>query len=79
MVGRVLHDTMLDRVHLTVDDIVMNWDELEDGQLHFMYILNVVTTAFEIGLNSKGREDAIQLHGVAHETEELEKLADRVG
>ena len=79
MVGRVLHDTMLDRVHLTVDDIVMNWDAEEDGQLHFMYILNVVTTAFEIGLDSKGREDAIQLHGVAHETEELEKLADRVG
>jgi len=79
MVGRVLHDTMLDRVHLTVDDIVMNWDTETDGQLHFMYLLNAVTTAFEIGLDSKGREDAIQLHGVAHETEELEKLADRVG
>jgi hypothetical protein len=84
MVGRVLHDTMLNRINLTVTSIVEDWndDDIEDGgdgEMDFMYILNVITTAFEIGLDSKGREDAIQLHGAAKESEELEKLANKLG
>jgi hypothetical protein len=83
MVGRVLHDTMLDRINLTVTSIVEDWDDTEiedggDGEMDFMYILNGVTTAFEIGLDSLGRKDAIELHGAAKESEELEKLASKL-
>lgn len=78
MVGRVLHDSMLDRVHLTVTEIVEDWDEKEYGELHFMEVLNMVETAFEIGLDSKGRVDAIELHGKASESESLEKLASKL-
>jgi hypothetical protein len=77
MVGRILHDSMLPRVRLTVNSIVRGWDDKEDGRMPpFSTILNLVTTAYEIGLGSKGREDAIVLHGSQAEEDRLEKLAN---
>jgi hypothetical protein len=46
-----------------------------DDQIDLMLIINLVTTAFEIGLDSKGRVDAIEMHG-SRESDDLEKLAN---
>ncbi len=74
MVGRVAPDTILDRIYLTVWSIVDTYEPW-DTEMDFWLIVNLVTTAFEIGLDSKGRVDAIELHG-AREDEELGKIAD---
>ena len=75
MVARVLPETMIPRINLTVMSIVEDWDNEVDGELFVMDIQNMVTTAFEIGLDSKGRVDAIEVHGSSQENENLERLA----
>ena len=77
MVGRVLPETMLDRIHLTVTAIVEDWDEEKGGACPIMQIINMVTTAFEIGVDSKGRLDVVELHN-ATSNEDLEKLANKI-
>jgi hypothetical protein len=76
MVGRILPDVMLNRIKLTVIAIVEEWDEEEDGWINIQAIIDMVTTAYEIGLNSKGRVDAVEVNTGVKETEELEKLAN---
>ncbi len=79
MVGRVSPDTMLDRIYLTVFDIVDSYDPL-DLEMDFWSIVNLVTTAFEIGLDSKGRVDAVEVYGKsAKEEEGLERIASMMG
>ncbi len=79
MVGRVAPDTMLDRIYLTVYDIVDSYDP-RDLSMDFWSIVNLVTTAFEIGLDSKGRVDAIEVHGATSKEEEgLERIASYMG
>ena len=78
MVGRVLHETMLDRIHLTVISVVEDWDEKEDGELSVQAVIDMTTTAYEIGLDSKGRVDAIELHSSQNEQDNLERLASNI-
>lgn len=76
MVGRILPDNMLDRINLTVTDLVQRLDEqIMNQEVSVMEVINLVTTAYEIGLNSKGRIDVIEMYGSAKENEKLEKLA----
>jgi hypothetical protein len=82
MVGRVLYDSMLDRVNLTVTSIVDTWDNRPielggDGRLDFQLILDCVTVAYEIGLDSKGRVDAIEGLG-ASESKQLNDIANSI-
>lgn len=82
MVGRVLYDSMLDRVNLTVTSIVDTWDSRPieqggDGRLDFQLILDCVTVAYEIGLDSKGRVDAIEGLG-ASESKQLNDIANQI-
>ncbi len=78
MVARVFPDTILDRIYLTVVAIVER-QETNDEEIDVMMTINLVTTAFEIGLDAKGRADAIELHASAAETENLESLGKSMG
>ncbi len=78
MVGRVSPDTFLPRIRMTWMSIMktvfarrLNADP--------MMVLNLVTTAFEIGLDGKGRIDAIELAGAAKESEDLERMSKSLG
>ncbi len=79
MVARIFPDTILDRIYLTVVAIVEKM-EVDEEEIDVMEIINLVTTAFEIGLDAKGRIDAIELHGSARESElESEGIGSRLG
>jgi hypothetical protein len=83
MVGRVLYDSMLDQINLTVSSIVEDWDDRPideggDGVLHFQTLLDLVTVAYQIGLDSKGRVDIQEGLGAA-ETRKLSDVANQFG
>jgi len=88
MVARIFPDTILDRIYLTVVSVLENQEvriekQVAKGEetetMDVMMTINLVTTAFEIGLDAKGRIDAIELQGAAKEAEELESLSRSMG
>ncbi len=79
MVARIFPDTILDRIYLTVVSIVERMEVDEVLDIDVMEVINLVTTAFEIGLDAKGRIDAIELHGSAREAEEVENVGRNMG
>jgi len=83
MVGRVLYDSMLDRVNLTFSSIVEDWEERPvaeggDGELNVQLLLDLITVAYEIGLDSKGRVDIQEGLGAA-ESRKLNDVASQLG
>ena len=61
MVARISPDVFQDIIGLTVTDIVEMWDEEYDGELDVQEVINMVYFTFSIGLDGKGRLDAIQI------------------
>lgn len=78
MIARITPDTILDRIYLTVIAIIEK-QEVDSVDVDVMMTINLVTTAFEIGLDAKGRIDAIELAGSAKEAEELAGLSRTMG
>lgn len=89
MVARIFPDTILDRIYLTVTSVLENQEvrieqqiankEEEPEVMDVQMTIDLVTTAYEIGLDAKGRIDAIELAGSAKEAEELESLSRSMG
>ncbi len=69
MVARIFPDTILDRIYLTVVAVVEKMENDGEKNIDVMMIINMATTAFEIGLDAKGRIDAIEIHGSSRESE----------
>lgn len=78
MVARIAPDIFLDMHYLTVTSVV---EEMEcDGEeIDVQSVINLVYAALSIGLDGKGRIDALELAGSQRETEELEKLSKGLG
>lgn len=79
MIARIFPDTILDRIYLTVVSIVEKMEVDGVPDIDVMEIINLVTTSFEVGLDAKGRIDAIELHGSARESEEFENVGRGMG
>ena len=77
MVARVHPESYLDQIYLTVLSILRRYDPRQ--RVDVMGTINMVTSAFSIGLDGKGRIDAIEIHGSAKEESELEKIASQFG
>jgi len=73
MVARIFPDTILDRIYLTTISIIEK-QAIRHEDIDVMMTMNMVTTAFEIGLDAKGRIDAIEIHGAARESEDTEGM-----
>ncbi len=77
MVARIAPDIFLDQISLTVIDV---WESLTlENRITFQEVLNLVYFAFSIGLDGKGRIDALELAGSAKEAAELEKVTQGLG
>ena len=83
MVGRIAPDVFLDMIYLNVTDIV---EELEieamgdpEISISVQSIIDLQYVVYSIGLDGKGRIDALELHGSAKESEELERVSKGLG
>ncbi len=78
MFARISPDVFLHMIYLTVTSVVEQMDA--DGEdIDVQAIINMVYTAFSIGLEGKGRIEASQVYGAAKENSELEKVAQGLG
>ncbi len=75
MVARIHPDTYVNRIVLTVDDVLDAWDYKKDGIPSVQLVIELVSCAFSIGLDGKGREDVVVVAGAAESAKELEKLS----
>lgn len=83
MVARISPDVFQDIIGLTVTDVVEMWNEDEDadGELDVQEVINLVYFAFSIGLDGKGRLDAIQIFSNVTESgaKELSAMSNIIG
>ncbi len=79
MVARIAPDVFLDMIYLTVTSIVEELDADGKEDIDVQGIINLTYAAFSIGLDGKGRIDALELAGSSRESEELEKLSKGLG
>jgi hypothetical protein len=77
MVSRIANDVFLDLMYLTISDIAEMWDEEKDGELDVQEIISMAYFALSIGLDGKGRIDAIQVY--SNETESSSKDLQAIG
>jgi hypothetical protein len=78
MVARVAPDMFLSSMRLTVNAVVEELDLLEI-EFNFIAIVQMVYSAFSIGLDGKGRIDVLEVAGAAKESEELERVSKQLG
>jgi hypothetical protein len=79
MVARISPDVFLDMIYLTVTDIVEDMDAEGEPDISVQAIINKVYATFSIGLEGKGRVDAISLAGAARESAELDAVSKSLG
>ncbi len=79
MVSRISPDRFLELSSLTVDSILEEMDADEETSIDVQAVINMVDTAFSIGLEGKGRIEVIQCAGAARESAELDQVAKGLG
>ena len=76
MMARIAPDVFLDLIFCTVDSILENHNPTENIDVQATF--NLVYSIFSIGLDGKGRFDALELAGAVKE-EEMEQLSSQLG
>ncbi len=79
MFARISPDVFLNMIYLTVTSVVEQMDADGEEDIDVQAIINMVYTAFSIGLEGKGRIEAAQVYGAAKENSELERVAQGLG
>ena len=79
MVARIAPDVFLDMLYLTITSIVEELDADGREDIDVQGIINLVYAAFSIGLDEKGRIDALELAGSQKEADELAKISEGLG
>ncbi len=77
MVARIAPDTFMPLLKMTIVSILESHEE--DENIDVMSTINLVNAILTIGLEGKGRVDAISLAGAAREAEELESVSKSLG
>jgi len=78
MFSRVTPDMILAQMALTITSIVDRMDAYKED-IDVQAIINMVSTAFEIGLEGRGRAEIVQLYGAQKEAAELEAVTKGLG
>jgi hypothetical protein len=84
MIGRISPDVFLDLIYLTVTDIVEDMDADNKGDtlytnISVQAVINKIYAVFSIGLEGKGRLDAINVCGASRDAQELDAVAKGLG
>lgn len=77
MVARIQPDVFMPLLRLTVVSIIENHAEDEDVNINVT--VNTIYAIMSIGLEGKGRIDALELAGSAKDAEELDRIAKGLG
>ncbi len=77
MVARIAPDTFMPLLKMTIISILESHEEDED--IDVMSTINLVNAILTIGLEGKGRVDALQLASAARESAELENVSKSLG
>ena len=77
MVARIFPDTYMPLLRMTVISLLEKHAPTED--IDIIGTISLVNAAMSIGLDGKGRIDALELAGSAKDSEEIERLSKGLG